>query len=67
MSHGDQVKQIPHGFKTIGYSSACKNAIMVNEAKKMYGIQFHPEVRHTINGLQILKNFVFDICKAKAN
>jgi GMP synthase (glutamine-hydrolysing) len=67
MSHGDQVKVLPNGFKAIGSSTTCKNAIMVNETKKFYGIQFHPEVQHTINGLQMIKNFVFNICKAKAN
>jgi GMP synthase (glutamine-hydrolysing) len=67
MSHGDQVKKIPRGFKTTGFSDICQNAIMVNEHKQFYGIQFHPEVQHTINGSQILKNFVFNIAKAKAN
>jgi GMP synthase (glutamine-hydrolysing) len=67
MSHGDQVRTLPKDFKVVGSSSTCKNAIMVNEAKKIYGIQFHPEVRHTIHGMEMLRNFVFNICKAKAN
>jgi GMP synthase (glutamine-hydrolysing) len=67
MSHGDQVAEIPTGFKNYGSSSTCTNAIMANEKLNLYGIQFHPEVRHTINGIKLLRNFVFNICKAKAN
>jgi GMP synthase (glutamine-hydrolysing) len=67
MSHGDQVKKIPANFKVIAASLTCKNAIIVNDIKKIYGIQFHPEVRHTVHGLKILQNFIFDICGAKAD
>ncbi|MEA5018001.1 MAG: glutamine-hydrolyzing GMP synthase [Erysipelotrichaceae bacterium] len=67
MSHGDQVINVPSGFKTLAYSDNCNNVIMANEDEKLYGIQFHPEVKHTENGVAILNNFIFDICKAKAD
>jgi GMP synthase (glutamine-hydrolysing) len=67
MSHGDQVFQLPKGFKSYGSSLTCPIAIMGNDKLKIYGIQFHPEVNHTIHGIQIIKNFVFNICKAKSN
>lgn len=67
MSHGDQVISLPQGFDNCGNSDTCPVAIMVNAAKKLYGIQFHPEVKHTENGTAMLKNFVFEICKATAD
>jgi GMP synthase (glutamine-hydrolysing) len=67
MSHSDQVKVLPKGFKKIGSSLTCTNAIMGNEKDNLYGIQFHPEVRHSVNGLKFLHNFIFDICKVKAD
>jgi GMP synthase (glutamine-hydrolysing) len=67
MSHGDQVSQLPNGFANFGYSATCKNTIMADKKNKLYGIQFHPEVQHTINGLKILHNFIFNVCKVKAD
>lgn len=67
MSHGDQVKRLPEGFKLYANSFSCVNVIIANEEKKLYGIQFHPEVKHTVNGVQILNNFIFDICGAQAD
>ncbi len=58
MSHGDQVVKLPEGFKTYGQTSTIPHAIVANEKKKIYGIQFHPEVVHTEFGEQILKNFL---------
>ena len=58
MSHGDQVTRLPKGFKMIAGSSNCPIAAMANETKKIYGLQFHPEVVHTKNGMTILKNFL---------
>lgn len=65
MSHGDQVVKMPEGFELIGATTDCPVAAMRNKAKKIFGFQFHPEVRHTKRGLDILSNFVFDICKMK--
>tara|TARA_A100001011_G_scaffold400028_1_gene511828 strand:- start:130 stop:1677 length:1548 start_codon:yes stop_codon:yes gene_type:complete len=65
MSHQDIVTKIPHGFKRIASTQNSKFAIISNENKKFYGVQFHPEVTHTENGKVILKNFVFGICKTK--
>jgi len=65
MSHQDVVSVMPRGFKKIASSSNSKFAIIANEAKKYYGIQFHPEVSHTKDGKILIKNFLFDICKMK--
>lgn len=62
MSHGDRVTNIPDGFDIVATSSGAPCAIIANEEKKFYGIQFHPEVAHTQNGSDILRNFVIDIC-----
>lgn len=67
MSHGDHVAQIPEGFDLVARSKTATIASIENVSKKIYCVQFHPEVRHTVNGNQILSNFVFEICKAKAN
>lgn len=66
MSHGDKVTAIPADFKTIASTPNCPFAIMANEEKKFYGVQFHPEVTHTYQGLNILKRFVQDICQCEA-
>ncbi len=62
MSHGDSVKVLPKNFVTSGRTVDCLIAAMSNEAAKIYGLQFHPEVAHSHAGLQILSNFIFDIC-----
>ena len=67
MSHGDEVIKLPKGFKVIAKSSNSKLCMIENIKKKIYGIQFHPEVSHTIKGKIILKNFVIKICKIKKN
>ena len=67
MSHTDYVKSLPEGFKRIGYTSSCPNAAMENQDKKLYGIQFHPEVNSSINGTQVIKNFLFNICKCSGD
>jgi len=65
MSHGDEAEQIPKNFEVIGHTESAKAAAIVNMEKSIYGIQFHPEVVHTEQGTEILKNFVLKICKAK--
>ncbi len=65
MSHGDEAEQIPKGFKVIGHTESAKAAAIAYEEKSIYGIQFHPEVVHTEQGTEILKNFVLKVCGAK--
>ena len=67
MSHADQVTKLPKNFKIIAQSINSKMCIIENVEKKMFGIQFHPEVSHTIKGKLILKNFIFSICKLTKN
>ena len=67
MSHSDEVFKLPKGFSVIGSTRNSKFAMIENLNKKMFGIQFHPEVTHTKNGKKLLKNFVFSICKLKKN
>lgn len=62
MSHGDLVVGAPEGFVTDLTSPACPIAGISNEDKKMYGVQFHPEVRHSVYGNDLLKNFVYRVC-----
>ena len=65
MSHQDIVYKIPKDFKKIASSDSSKFAIIADEKKKYYGIQFHPEVSHTENGKILIQNFLFNICKIK--
>ncbi len=65
MSHQDAVTKLPIGFKTIASTNESKLTIIENSQKKIYGLQFHPEITHTENGIQIFKNFLFLICKIK--
>ncbi len=67
MSHSDQVTKIPNEFSIISSSKNSKLCMIENKKKKIYGIQFHPEVTHTQRGKQILFNFVFSICNLKKN
>ena len=67
MSHADQVTKLPKNFHVLAKSKNSKLCIIENLEKKFFGIQFHPEVSHTNKGKQILKNFVFSICKIKRN
>jgi GMP synthase (glutamine-hydrolysing) len=64
MSHGDEAMELPQGFRLIGKTSNAVAAIE-NPEKKMFAVQFHPEVHHTKLGTEILKNFAFEICGAK--
>ncbi len=67
MSHEDAVVKLPKSFKIIASTKNSKLTIIENSQKKIYGVQFHPEVTHTENGKQIFKNFIFSICKIKKN
>ena len=65
MSHGDLVSKLPKDFEVLGSTDNCKIAAMENNNIGLYGVQFHPEVAHTPKGKQLLRNFVFGICRAK--
>ena len=67
MSHADIVHKLPKNFKIIASSKNSKYAAIENRKKKIYGVQFHPEVSHTDKGINLIKNFVFLICKIKKN
>ncbi|MBI3627766.1 MAG: glutamine-hydrolyzing GMP synthase [Candidatus Sungbacteria bacterium] len=66
-SHGDQVAKMPPGFMNTASTKGCAYAAFEDPERKLFGIQFHPEVTHTRHGNQILENFVFKICKARKN
>jgi len=67
MSHADQVSKMPTGFKIVASSVNSKLTIIENSKNNFYGVQFHPEVTHTIKGKILLRNFLFLICKMKRN
>ena len=66
MSHGDEAEALPEGFHLVAQSSNAK-AAFEDPARKYYAVQFHPEVHHTKQGTEILRNFVFDICSLQPN
>jgi GMP synthase (glutamine-hydrolysing) len=65
MSHGDSIIRMPAGFRTLAHSENSPYGSIRNESATIYGVQFHPEVHHTPKGKVILRNFLFNICKAK--
>lgn len=65
MSHGDQVIELPHGFKILANTLNCPIAAYKDDKNKLFGVQFHPEVTNTPNGMKILENFIFKIAKCK--
>jgi len=67
MSHGDSIVKMPQGFHLIGSTDSLKVAAIGNYQKRIYGLQFHPEVHHTGEGKNILHNFLFDICGLKGD
>jgi len=66
MSHADHVTRLPEGFKKIAYTDSSV-AVIANFEKKIYAVQFHPEVTHSVYGTQLLKNFVFEVAKCEKN
>ncbi len=66
MSHGDHIRQVPPGFRLLATSSETL-AAMEHSEKKIYGVQFHPEVAHTPRGAEILRNFLFGICRCRGD
>ncbi len=65
MSHGDSLTKMPEGFRGIAHTSNAPICVMANPERKIYGVQFHPEVSHTPHGVDLLRNFVYDICGAE--
>ena len=64
MSHGDYMEKAPEGFALVARSKACPNVAIADEARGFYGVQFHPEVNHTENGVQMIRNFLYEVCGA---
>ena len=64
MSHGDYMKKVPDGFRLVAHSRKCPNVAICDEKRKFYGVQFHPEVNHTENGISMIRNFLYKVCGA---
>ena len=62
MSHGVEVEQLAPGFRAIAHTDGCRHAAVCCAEKNLYGVQFHPEVLHTVHGTEILKNFLYKVC-----
>ncbi len=67
MSHGDYIVKAPNGFRLTAHTKMCSNAAIADEARGFYGVQYHPEVNHTKNGSKMLRNFLYEVCKAKGD
>ncbi|MDO4775465.1 MAG: glutamine-hydrolyzing GMP synthase [Aerococcaceae bacterium] len=67
MSHGDRITAIPEGFTVTAQNPNCPFAAFEHKERRIYGVQFHPEVRHSIHGNEMLHNFVFKVCGAKGD
>ena len=67
MSHTDYIEKSPEGFKIIGSTPVCPVAAMECEEKKLYAVQFHPEVMHSVEGTKMLSNFVYNICNCSGD
>ena len=65
MSHGDYMEKVPEGFELVAHSDACPNVAICDERRGFYGVQFHPEVNHTVYGTAMLRNFLYEVCGAK--
>ena len=65
MSHGDKIELMPRGFSAIAHTDNTPAAAMKDEKRRLYGVQFHPEVVHTPKGAEMLGNFVFNVCGCK--
>src|SRR5690606_24801590 len=67
MSHGDRVLSLPQGFRVVAVSENAPYAAIADDARRFYGVQFHPEVVHTPDGARLLSNFVLNICGCKGD
>ena len=64
MSHGDYMEKVPDGFVLAAHSKACPNVAIADEKRGSYGVQYHPEVNHTENGVAMIRNFLYEVCGA---
>ena len=64
MSHGDYMARVPEGFALTAHSHACPNVGIADVQRGFYGVQFHPEVNHTEHGIEIIRNFLYEVCHA---
>lgn len=64
MSHGDYMSKVPDGFALVAHSEACPNVAIADESRGFYGVQYHPEVNHTENGVAMIRNFLYEVCGA---
>lgn len=67
MSHTDYISKLPSGFEIVAHTDTCPVAAMEDKANKLYGMQFHPEVNHTLDGVKMLYNFLYRVCNAKGD
>ncbi|MGN1319473.1 MAG: glutamine-hydrolyzing GMP synthase [Lachnospirales bacterium] len=67
MSHTDYISEVGEGFKSVAHTDNCPVAAMENKERKLYGMQYHPEVMHTENGTKMLRNFLYEVCKCKGD
>lgn len=67
MSHTDYISELPEGFKSTAHTADCPVAAMENKERGLYGIQYHPEVMHTENGSEMLRNFLYEACGCKGD
>ena len=67
MSHGDYMAKVPEGFALVAHSANCPNVAIADETRGFYGVQFHPEVNHTENGITMIRNFLYEVCGAKGD
>ena len=67
MSHGDYMAKVPQGFDLVAHSDACPNVAIADEARGFYGVQYHPEVNHTENGVAMIRNFLYEVCGASGD
>lgn len=67
MSHGDYLARVPEGFSLAAHTAACPTAAIADESRGFYGVQFHPEVNHTEQGIDMLRNFLYEVCKAQGD
>jgi len=65
MSHGDYMEKVPDGFALTAHSDNCPNVAIADEKRGFYGVQFHPEVNHTENGVKMIRNFLYEVCGAR--